>query len=171
MSFAEFLHENETAILSRWTDVVLSTYPAEARSFLEGKYRFANPLGYNLTQGLRRIYRRLRGEEDDADAYLEQMMKIMAVQDRAPSEALSLLFDLKGLVADRAEGQDAAEMSAWFAGVDAMALRGFDLYAESRERLFKARLREINSGNYLLTRHGCPSALLDRNDGIDREVG
>ncbi len=171
MSFAEFLHENETALLSRWTDTVLSTWPAEARPFLEGKDRFANPLGYNVSQGLRQLYRNLRGEEGDADAYLDQLMKIMAVQDRSPSEALSFIFALKELVRGRAKGQDEEEMAAWFARVDALALKGFDLYSQSRERLFNARIREIKSGNHLLTRHGCPSALLDKNDEEGAKVG
>jgi len=162
MSFAEFLHENETALLSRWTDLVLSTYPKESRPFLEGKDRFANPLGYNLTQGLRQIYRKLRGEDGDAGPWLEQMMKIMALQDESPSQALGFLFALKDLVAERSGGQDVGEIAAWAAGVDALALAGFDFYVASRERLFKARLRELESGNYLVTRHGCPSGLLDK---------
>ena len=172
MKFDEFLLENELSLLSRWTDAVLSTWPAEARPFLEGKDRFANPLGYNITQGLRQVYRNLRGEDNDAGAFLEQIMKIMAVQDRTPAEGVSFLFALKGLVREAAAGQeDGAGFAAWCDRVDAMALRAFDLYSQSRERLFAARIREIQSGNHLLTRHGCPSALLDADGGGPRRIG
>ena len=171
MSLAEFLHENETALLGQWTELVLSGYPPEARRFLEVKDQFANPLGYNLTQGLRMVYRSLRGEEEDASPFLEQMMKIMALQDEPPSRALGFIFALKGLVEEKAADLDRTEVADWSAGVDAMALAAFDFYAASRERLFKARLRELESGNHMLTRHGCPSAMLDANDGISRRIG
>jgi hypothetical protein len=53
----EFLVSNKTAILERWFELTVATYPADSRKFLNSKgNRFANPVGASISEGLEGVY-------------------------------------------------------------------------------------------------------------------
>lgn len=168
MKILPLLVEKETAIIKRWLKHVLAAFPTEAVRFLEKQNdRFANPLGHNFSEGLTGLYRNLRSEEQgDVTALLEQLMKVRAVQaEDTPAESLAFLFALKDIIRDECRKEWSPELDAeWpdFASrIDQLALQAFDLYMASRERLFKVRIRELQSGRSAITDNmKCPSAML-----------
>lgn len=167
MEFNAFLQENNVAILDRWIDRVLATYaPESKRIFKRFEDQFANPVGYNVAQRLKEFYRAFCEEEDPAAsaAALEQLIRIRAVQDFTPAEAVSFIFELKRIVAEeyrKSGGGFEPEIWLGFAErVDTVALMVFDIYLANRERLYQVRIAELKSGRHILTDDAtCPSAL------------
>jgi hypothetical protein len=168
MKILPLLVEKEEIIVRRWLKHVLAAFPVAGGRFLEKQQdRFANPLGANLAEGLAGLFRNLRSEEPgDVTATLEQLMKVRAVQaEDTPAESLAFMFALKDIIRDECREEWnpelAGEWPQFAARIDRMTLQAFDLYMASRERLFQVRLRELRSGNYVLTDNmKCPSAML-----------
>jgi hypothetical protein len=168
MEFNTFLQENNVVILDRWIDRVLATYaPESKRIFKRFEDQFANPVGYNVAQRLKEFYRDFCEQSDPAAgaAALEQLVRIRAVQDFTPSEAVSFIFELKRIVAEeyrKAGGEFEPEVWLGFAErVDAVALMVFDMYLANRERLYQIRISELKSGRHIITDDAtCPSALM-----------
>ena len=167
MSLDTLLDEKRVALEAKWIKLVLATYGAP--EFLNNQQnRFANPIGYTVTDGLGKILKVLVSGSDltTVVAPLEEIIKIRAVQDFFPSDAVSFVFGLKQIVRQELQGEkrDAtvpADLAVFEDRVDSLALMAFDLYMASRERLFQVRLNELKSGNHILTDGmACPSALL-----------
>ena len=97
------LLEKKTKILKQWFDVVLDSYPADTQKFVKGqKDRFANPVGHAVLTGLEGILDELlRGSDYELDkisVFLDQIIRIRAIQDFTPSQALGFLQGLKNIV-------------------------------------------------------------------------
>jgi hypothetical protein len=167
MDFNTFLQENNVVILDRWIDRVLATYaPESKRIFKRFDDQFANPVGYHVAQRLKDFYRAFCEEEDPAAgaAALEQLIRIRAVQDFTPAQAVSFIFELKPIVAEEYCKAGSFEPEIWLGfaqRVDTVALMVFDMYLANRERLYQVRIAELKSGRSIMTDEAvCPSALM-----------
>jgi len=145
------LSEKQEAIARSWLEGVLATYPGgSAALFAREKNRFANPVGHSLRVGIEGLLAVIL-EDGDPEAmrmHLREIIKIRAIQAFAPSQALSFVFSLKGIV--RAELGGAAadpkyntELAALDALIDRVALIAFDTYVECREQVYELRLNEV----------------------------
>ena len=57
MRFEEFLKERKSAIVKKWFDAVISTYPDDARGFFKReKDRFSNPVGQTISTQIETLY-------------------------------------------------------------------------------------------------------------------
>jgi len=125
MSFTELLSEKKPAILKKWFDSILDTYPSETADFLKKqKDRFANPVGSTIYGGMDSLLNSLLSN-DDADTiskYLDDIVRIRAVQDFTPSQSLAFIFRLKDAVreetADESNARDFFIYSPAVAGQD-----------------------------------------------------
>lgn len=165
MNISDFLQENGE-INDRWLDRVLATYPEGGGAALKKQNdRFANPLGYNIRHALTSMYKHFCGtvELEKALVALEDLIRIRAVQEFTPAEAVSFLFLLKDAVKEENSNKkedEALGFSEWLdfeQRIDAIALRTFDMYMESRERVFKVRINELKRGTDSVV---CPSAMM-----------
>lgn len=153
MELADFLEQKREAVLGRWTDHVLSTYPADSSQFLaKQKDRFRNPVGHAIREALGVIYGQIVGRMDTTglvDA-LDGVIRIRSVQDFTPSEAVAFIFQLKTIVrevlADHVKkDRISSSLSEIDARIDRVALLAFDKYMECREKLHEIRIKEIKS--------------------------
>ncbi|MBI9074794.1 MAG: RsbRD N-terminal domain-containing protein [Desulfatibacillum sp.] len=143
--------------MDQWQDRVLATYSPDAyRLFKHKNDPFANPVGSKLKKGLEGLLDLLLGEGDvraKAPELLEESMKVRAVQDFSPSDAVGFLFELKGVIREQA-GKDLPKLDEspeWFAldsRIDAIALAGFDVFMECREKLNRIRVNEVRNLSY-----------------------
>jgi len=150
MMFAELLRKNEKAIVERWIDGTLASYPRDAQKlFKKQKDQFANPIGKSLRVGLPEAFRLLLAGADDEKAgqALREIVKIRAVQQFTSSEALAFVFLVKEAV--RAElgeaarnARFAADLAAFDARVDRLVLAAVDVYVQCREQVFQLRVNE-----------------------------
>ncbi|MDH3393553.1 MAG: RsbRD N-terminal domain-containing protein, partial [Desulfobulbaceae bacterium] len=170
MQISDFLQENGE-ILDRWIARALATYPEGGVAALtQQKDRFANPIGYNIRHALTSLYKHFCGtvEIEKALGALEDLVRIRAVQEFTPAEAISFLFLLKEAVkeenSNKKEDSEALGLDEWLhfeQRIDAIALQTFDMYMNSRERVFKVRINELKRG---MDNVVCPSAILQRED-------
>ena len=169
MDRTEALRNNEAKILALWTELLLDTYSAPD-FFKKSLDRFANPVGGNIREGLTKLFRLLT-EGADASAFaepLDQIIRIRAVQEFTPSQAVAPLLELKAVVRQTFSADEncrdlLADLLPFDCAVERMVLQAFDLYMDCRERLYKARIRELKSGSYILTDASCASALIREN--------
>lgn len=159
MGLDEALKERRAAVLDRWFQAVLATYPEETSRFLaSGSDPFANPVGCTVREGLGRLYDGLAVERAPAElaSAVDGIVRIRAVQEFAPSAAVGFVYALKGILREELAGAGlhAAESAALEGGVDRLALAAFDVYMQCREKIFEIRVREIRENQLLAARLG-----------------
>ncbi len=138
-----------SALAAAWLERTLAAYPAQTSRFLlQEKDRFRNPVGYALRNGLPVLLEELLGgmNAERITPILDEIMRMRAVQDFAPSRALWFLFALREVIGENHPDLATPELAA---RIDRLALQAFDLYVDCRERMFEIRVREANRRNYL----------------------
>lgn len=156
MKLEDFLTERKNAIVNRWFQLLAAEYPAETARFLQHeKDRFANPVGYTLYQAITGLFEELLEVRDTdtakAAVYLDDLLRLKAVQDFPPSQAIGSLFLVKKIIQDELAGEIQAasippEEILNFAGrVDRLALKAFDIYMACREQLYEIRVNEVKN--------------------------
>ncbi len=157
------LKQNRTILLERWLRWIFDSYPAEAAIFLKKEQdRFDNPVGFRISQGLKSLLDALLAETDTEKimAGLDEVIRIRAIQDYPPSQALAFIFLLKDtirevLAKELKDGSLAAEFMDLESRIDGLALLGFDVYTSRREKLHEIRVAEVkNRISGLLRRTG-----------------
>ena len=153
MGLEALLKENREAILEKWFERIIGTYPDVTSKFLaKQKDRFRNPVGYAITQSIGPIYDQVASAMD-ADQLLEALdgiVRIRSVQDFTPTEAIGFVFQLKAVIREEIGGRireserwnDLAELES---RIDRVALLAFEKYTECRENLHQIRNREVDS--------------------------
>lgn len=168
MELNEALLKKKQNILSLWTERTLDSYTSPG-FFKQSKDPFANPVGVNIANSLSDLFTLLLDKADQHSFHkpLDQVVRIRAVQDFSPSQALAPILELKWVVkqvfsADKETKPLLGQLDSFDCDIDRMALAAFDIYTDCREQLYRNRIREIKSGSALLTDGGCPSGMLRR---------
>lgn len=150
MQLTAHLTEKKSAILGRWLTMIYESYPPETAIFLrKEKDRFDNPMGYRISEGLEGLYQALIQdvERDKLLGYLDEIIRIRALQNFSPSQALAFIFLLKNIIrqelADdiRKDHLDAAVLELE-SRIDGLALLGFDVYTKRREKIWEIKADE-----------------------------
>jgi len=147
---SDLLEKEKTPILKRWFHHILESYSSDTARFIkQEKDPFANPVGSAIQQGINGIYEHLlQGEMSEAvKEYLDQILRIRAVQDFSPSQAVAFIFALKGIVKDvlakkLGEKERQADLERFEALVDRLALLAFDVYVHCKEKVYELRVQE-----------------------------
>jgi len=144
MSLAKLLASQKSVIVRQWFDLVIKTYPSDTQQFFKSqKDPFANPVGQTTFNGLQSLFGEiLKGiDRETVWPLLDPIVRIRAVQNFSPSEAVAFILDLKIIIRKVAGKALFAEpvLTDWIAfehQVDALTLIGFDLYMTCREKIF-----------------------------------
>jgi hypothetical protein len=159
MGLSEALAAKREAVLGRWFQAVLATYPEDTARFLAGGADpFANPVGHTVRESLGCLYDRFATDApaSELSSAIDGVVRIRAVQEFTPSVAVGFVYTLRGIL--REELADAALDPAGLAtlesGVDRLALVAFDVYMQCREKIFEIRVREIRESQLLAARLG-----------------
>ena len=146
------LSEKRNAILGKWLDLIADTHPAGA-SFFKDKDRFTNPVGYTFSSAIGVLYDELRQgviNSEKVTQSLDDIIRIRAVQDFSPGEAVRFVLLLKQAIRDELKKQIREkpvreELSRFDLMIDELALRAFDVYSDCREKIYQIRLNEMRS--------------------------
>lgn len=155
------LAENKPAILERWFDLILETYPADTSNFLKNqKNRFTNPVGHTISQGIDRLFEELLSETDFNPNVLESsplynIIRIRAVQDFTPSRAIAFILLLKKVIREELkdslrEDGIAGELLTFESKIDDAALLSFDIYMKCREKIYEIKVNEFKNMTFRL---------------------
>ena len=151
MKLLKLLSERKASLTDRWLQRIFESYPPETANFLKKeKNHFDNPVGYRLSQGLKRIVETLVQEldRDRVLAALDEVISIRALQNFSPSQALAFIFLLKNVMREELapelkDGQFSAELQELESRIDGMALLSFEVYTQRREKLYEIRVTEV----------------------------
>jgi hypothetical protein len=151
VTLEELVKQRMDAVAERWVEDVLSAYADDAAAlFRRERDPFANPLGHGVREGTRGLLEVLVGgvEEDEACKHLDEIVRIRAVQQIPPSQALSFVFSLKPILRKELpeatrDPKLALELEELEARVDKLALMAFDRYSDCREEVSQLRISEV----------------------------
>jgi hypothetical protein len=151
-AFARICRAEREQILEEWRSAVFATYPLDTSGFARTREdRFGNPAGHAVREALESMYDAVGGEpvsEGDLRLSMEMFIKLRAVQDFTPVQALGVIYLLKPLLRKRLlpaclrEGLLDAFLEAE-SRLDSSALIAFDIYTAGRTRIFEERMGEI----------------------------
>ena len=171
MKLYNLLSEKKSAILDRWHDAVLDTYPSDTSGFLKGqKNPFLNPVGFTIFQGIENLFEELLCENNPpisplvkggegglsgerASLFLDNIIRIRAVQEFTPSQSVAFVLLLKNAIREElkselVERQLLEELLFFESKIDDMALLSFDIYMKCREKLFQLKVNELQSWTF-----------------------
>jgi hypothetical protein len=151
MGLYKLLAQKKPAILKEWLAQIFASYPPDASGFLAGeKNSFANPVGCTIATNAECILAGLTdGRDTDAmSVYLEPIIRIRAVQDFTPSQAVSFMAGLKTVVANQIrtkvpEGTPGGEWEELMTGIDRLHMQACETYAQMKEEIGVIRSNEI----------------------------
>jgi len=153
MSLKELLLEKKPIILKRWFHLILKTYPADASQFLKKqKNQFSNPVGHTISHGIEDLFEELLQGMNPVkiSPVLDTIIRIRAVQDFFPSQAIAFIFLLKKVVRESLkreikENQLSEELVMFDSMIDNLALLSFDIYMKCREKIYELKINEMKN--------------------------
>ena len=164
-----FLTENRETIVERWTQRVFESYPQKSSRFLGSrKDRFANPVGYTISTEVSNLFDQLIGEMDRERILVsvDNILKIRAVQDFSPGQAVEFCFALKSVVRSllmqsSPDKDMLSDLLEFESRIDSLSLFAFETYMNCRERIHQIRTKEIKMRSVQMA---------DRSDSGDAEA-
>jgi hypothetical protein len=153
--------QTQQAVARQWLAATIQAYPPSTAQFLrQERDVFRNPIGAALHEGMPLLVAELFGgmEPGRITEALGGIVRIRAVQDFSPREAVGFVFELKKILRDElaARPQVINELDR---RVDDMALSAFDLFMRCREEVYELRLSEARR------REGVSEKMVARNEG------
>jgi len=146
----ELLIKYKSSIVSKWIKLIIDSYSIESSKFFNmEKNQFSNPVGSTISTNVEKIFNEIVGDKDfeKTTLLLTDIIKMRAIQDFSPSEAVGFIFLLKKVIREELNEEiNQEKILGEFAElefeIDRVALIAFDLYMESREKVFQIRMKE-----------------------------
>lgn len=147
----ELLRKRRDEVARAWVEDALNAYSTRAvAAWSRERDPFANPVGHSLRVGTGALLDwLLDGDETEAMRRgLDDILRIRAVQELAPRDALGFVFRLKAVLrAELGEALGDAEVRRELvdleARIDEVGLAAFELFLAHRERLYELRIAEL----------------------------
>lgn len=161
MSILGSLQEHREAITKEWIDVIYGTYPFDTVGFLRSQTNaFSNPVGAKTRKAAETIISALLAptlESETVTPAVDELIRVRAVQKFAPDQAMAVIFFLKTIIRKHIKAaltSTAAydELLGIEAKIDSVALQGFKIYSECRDRIQQLRVEEFKRAHSQLIR-------------------
>lgn len=158
MNLKNLLSEKKKSILERWFNLILTTYPPETTQFLKSqKDRFANPVGSTIFQGIEGIFDQILqdSESEKISIFLDNVIRIRAIQNFTASQAVVFIFYLKKVIRDELKNEIrekgiSDELLALESTIDDLALLSFDIFMNCREQIYDLKANEVRNMTFNL---------------------
>jgi hypothetical protein len=155
MRLNRLLEVKKTFIVKKWFERVVSDYaPDTAMFFKMQKDAFANPVGITTDTVLKELFDAIL-EKKDADTIatiVDPLIRIRAVQNFTPSQAIGFIFILKQVIRDVLKKEaDDISLNEYFSienEIDKAVLIGFNTYMACREKIYSLRTNEERNKIY-----------------------
>jgi hypothetical protein len=146
----KLLSMRKAAILRRWRADIFAGYPPETSMFLQRESdRFSNPVGHAVNHGTEAIFQGILDESSAGDLShaMDEIIRIRAVQDFTPSQAVVFIFHLKKAVREELGDEIQihgieGELVELESRIDKIALLGFDIYTACRKKIDEIRAEQ-----------------------------
>ena len=100
----KLIEQKKAAIVNKWFDLTAQTYAPDTAEFLKSKTDpFANPVGGSMHSSLKALLDQLIHDMDPQiiNAYLDPVIRIRAVQDFSPAQAIVFTLYLKKVLREK----------------------------------------------------------------------
>ena len=154
----KYLEEKRSVILEKWFEAIMATYPTDSTGFLKKqKDRFLNPVGHTVSEGINGVIEALIVGEGFAESmpFIDDIIRVRAIQDFSPAQALNFVFSLKRVVREELEkeirqNQLYDELLKFESRIDELALYAFNIYVKCREQLSDLKTDELKRMTFTL---------------------
>jgi len=153
MSLENLLLEKRSTLIKKWRDLIIGSYPTDAQRFLKKeKNRFSNPVGQTIAEDVEILFDALTTGDntEKIPSSLDNMIRIRAVQDFKPSQAVGFVLRLKKIIREELEKNRQEidtlhdELEVLEERIEDTALQAFDIYTQCRQKLYEIRVNENN---------------------------
>jgi len=130
-------------IVEKWIERLADSQPQQSTALRTPQPDpFRNPVGYAVRKSLAQLWEELLGDmkPEVIDEALDTILRIRAVQDVSPSEAVGFVDQLRPLLRETRLPLDLALLEA---RIDRLTLAAHDKYVQCREQIAAVRLHEI----------------------------
>ena len=148
----------ERKILEKWIGRMADSDPEQAAVLrVSEPDPFRNPVAFAVRKGLSQLLEQLSGEMncDVIDSALDTIVRIRALQDLSPTQAVGFVAELRSLVPELPTTLDRVVLES---RIDRLVLAAFNKYAQCREQIVAVRLHEAERLTRMRLRlaKGCP---------------
>lgn len=155
-----FLKENRKSTLDQWLTHAFKMYPEQSRMLMmNNPDPFTSPISHALSKGMALLLDRLCGEETTAvEKSLEDLGRLLAVQEIPPSQSLAFIFGLKTVIRQLARkkrkhsGFSDKDWDEFQNRLEQTLLSLFDCYLKHREKIYQLKAEEMKQRTYMLLR-------------------
>jgi hypothetical protein len=149
----KIIEHKKTAIVKKWFDLTAQTYAPDTAEFIKSKTDpFANPVGGSILSGLDGLLDQLIHDMDPQiiNTYLDPIIRIRAVQNFTPSQAIAFILSLKkalrtSLTKELREIRNLTELLEVESKIDRLSLMAFDIYMQCREKIYQLSANETKN--------------------------
>ncbi len=153
MKLENLLSKKRSNIIKKWREVIVGSYPSGTqRFFRKEKDQFANPVGHVVDKAIEALYDEIikEGDRDKIASCLDSIIRVRAVQDFKPSQAVSFVLQLKDVVRRALKGETplnglSGELQTLENRIDEIALLAFDIYSQCRQKIYEIRVNEVKN--------------------------
>ncbi len=153
---AKIIEHKKTAIVKKWFDLTAQTYATDTAEFLKSKTDpFANPVGVSMLSGLDGLLDQLIDDMDPQiiNSYLDPIIRIRAVQNFTPSQAVAFILCLKkalrsSLTKELRDIRNVTELSELESKIDQLSLMAFDIYMQCKEKIYQLSANEMKNRTF-----------------------
>lgn len=148
MNIDTLLAEKKSKIIKKWRDAVIKSYPEESQGFLKReKSQFANPVGLTISTEIETLYDEIISGDntEKISSCLDSIIRIRAVQDFKPSQAVAFVLQLKQIIKEEVGNDHSDEMRILDNRIDEITLLAFDVYSACRQKISEIRVNEVKN--------------------------
>jgi hypothetical protein len=158
MNLEKLLAKKRDRIVEKWIDSVQESYPSETVEFFRHqRNRFANPVGAAISETVGPLFDELLNgnNQQNISSFLDNIVRIRAVQDFPPSGAVAVVLLLKKVIRDEMRKdidkdglfEDLLEFES---RIDYCVLLAFDVYMKCREKIWEIKLDEFKKRPFFI---------------------
>ena len=148
MNSDNLLAEKKSKIIKKWRNAIIESYPEDSQGFLKReKSQFANPVGLTISTEIETLYDEIISGDnmEKISSCLGSIIRIRAVQDFKPSQAVAFVLQLKQIIKEELGNDHSDEMLILDNRIDEIALLAFDIYSACRQKISEIRVNEVKS--------------------------
>ena len=150
------IQKHKSEIIKNWFDATIQTYaPDTAQFYKDQKDQFGNPVGSITSQGIEFLLDQLLDTWDPEaiKAYLDPIIRIRAIQDFSPSQAIGFILLLKKVLRDNLANElqkdaNALQLLAFESKIDQLCLLAFDQYMDCKEKIYELSANETRNRTF-----------------------
>ena len=153
--FDVLIEQNKDKIHETWLTRRLGIFSEQKKSLIMTQMdQFQNPIRHEIAEGLTGILVHFKNRGENFSIALDQITRVLAIQDFPPSRAMCLFYELKEIVREIAKKDGvsfrAKDWGEFNSRLEQMTLEAFDSYVNHREKIYQIKVDESKNRAFML---------------------